>query len=93
MRGVTVGSDGLCLLGEDLPWADGVVYLGPDPHAPGVLFPTTRAPSEHPALVARALVARFGGPGPLAVVPSQRLVFPVGGATPVDADWIRRWLS
>lgn len=41
--------------GEDLPWADGLLWLGVDPAAPGLYLPTTREPDVHPALLARRI--------------------------------------
>jgi hypothetical protein len=35
----------LLVLGEDLPWADGVLWLGRDPAAPGLLLPTAMRPT------------------------------------------------
>lgn len=57
--------DLVVLLGESLPWVDGVIYLGSDPRAPGLFVPTaieTKAPLE---LVARSLLRR--SPPPVAV--------------------------
>lgn len=56
------------ILGDDLPWADGAVYLGDDA---GLLVPTTVRPS----LPAGVLRAAFG-PEALAVLPGRVLVGP-----------------
>ncbi len=45
----------ILVTGADLPWADGLLWLGVDPDAPGLYLPTTRAPEIHPALLARRL--------------------------------------
>jgi len=105
LQGVVAGSpaDLVVLVGEDLPWVDGVVYLGRDPLADGVLVPTNRAPDAPIDLVARAARAavagrtgdggsgdagsRHGG-GLIAVIPGVGLV-PLGGARPVDAAFVR----
>jgi hypothetical protein len=59
LRGVA--GDGLLALlgaGGDLPWTDGVSYLGRDPEAPLLLLPTTQEPAIHPRLLERALLER-----------------------------------
>ena len=79
LRGVA-GVDLLLVLGaaEDLPWVDGVGYLGVDPEAPRLLLPTTEAPELHPALLQRALLRPDASDparqAPLAVLPSGLLV-------------------
>lgn len=69
LRGVA-GPDLLLLLGpaEELPWIDGVSYLGVDPAAPALLLPTTLAPSVPPALLERALLRGPGREPPLALL-------------------------
>jgi hypothetical protein len=59
LRGVA-GRDLLVLTGEsaDLPWLDGVEYLGRDPLAPGLYIPTTLEPAPVAALLERALRQR-----------------------------------
>jgi hypothetical protein len=63
--------EALLLLGEtgELPWVDGVVYLGRDDSAPELLLPTTLSPSVPLDLLARALRKRLSANGPLAIVP------------------------
>jgi hypothetical protein len=55
------------LIGDDLPWADGVVYLGRDPAAPKLLLPTTLRPDVPLDLFERALLKKFED-APLAVI-------------------------
>jgi hypothetical protein len=77
----------IVVLGDaaDLPWLDGIVYLGRDPRAPSLLVPTFLEPDVPIELVERALLRR-AHPGPLAVVPlaplapSPSLVVPCGAA-------------
>jgi hypothetical protein len=90
LRGVA-GEDVLVLLGEAeaLPWADGVLYLGRDPRAPGLLLPTALAPDVPPDLLERALTARH--PAPLAVLPPR--IVPVGAARPVARARLAAWLD
>jgi hypothetical protein len=73
----------LLVLGEDLPWADGVLWLGRDPAAPGLLLPTAVRPEPAVELLARAL-ARFGPT--LAVIPELRRVVPLLGARPIARE-------
>jgi len=72
------GGDGwLVVLGEELPWADGAVYLGWDS---GVLVPTTSIPSPPVALLRAALPA-----GELVVLLPDRVLVadaPVRAADP-----------
>jgi len=50
-----VAGDGwLVVLGDDLPWADGAIYLGWDS---GILVPTTSAPAPPAAILRAALPA------------------------------------
>ena len=79
LRGVA-GEDVLLVLGaaEDLPWVDGVGYLGVDPAAPALLLPTTEVPELHPLLLQRALLRPGASDparrAPLAVLPTGLLV-------------------
>jgi hypothetical protein len=61
---------------EDLPWVDGVTYLGRDPLAPLLLLPTQHAPAVPVPWLERALIRQSGGDaGSLAVLPlSGRLI-------------------
>lgn len=81
-----VGADVLVLVGDDLPWVDGVAYLGWDG---GALVPTTLEPTTHPDLLRRAAA----GPDPSRLVvlqPGATLVCarPEAGA---DPQWLLRW--
>lgn len=63
--------DLVVLLGEALPWVDGVIYLGSDPRAPGLLVPTaieTKVPLE---LVARSLMRRCPPPAAVSLEPPR----------------------
>jgi hypothetical protein len=85
-----IGDAALLVLGarDDLPWADGAEYLGRDERAPALLLPTLLEPAVHPALLERALQARFPGvAGPLAVLPG--LVLPFAHASAIDAERLR----
>jgi hypothetical protein len=74
LRGVA-GRDLIVLTGEssDLPWLDGVDYLGRDPLAPGLYIPTTLEPTPSVVLLERALRRRAPQlAAPLALMPIGR---------------------
>lgn len=65
---VALGPEWTLVVGDDLPWADGVTYLGWDD---GLLVPTTLAPSTPAGLLRHSL------PGDvLAVLPGAVLTGP-----------------
>ena len=91
LRGLA--GDGLVLLaGESLPWADGAIYVAPDPSAPALWLPTQLQPAVHSVLVARALGLR-GHTGPHLLLPRHRVLVPLSSLRPVDSDWLRQWLT
>ena len=78
----------------DLPWIDGIVYLGRDPAAPALLLPTTLAPDVPPALLERAVLARLSGAAPpIAVLVDPPALVPLGEARPVDRGVLARWVE
>src|SRR6478752_2009668 len=92
LRGV-VGNELLLVLGDavDLPWSDGVVYLGREPSAPELLLPCT-ATSDVPApLLLRALLARHRARPPLALSFEPPLVFSVEEARPLSREALATW--
>ena len=44
------------VIGEGLPWVDGLVWLGVDPEAPGLYLPCVRVTEIHPALIASRIL-------------------------------------
>jgi len=93
LRGVA-GPGLLLLVGPDLPWADGVAYLGRDPDAPLLLLPTHLRPDVPVDLLQRALVDAHGGEGaPLAVLVDPPSVVGVLAARAVDRSALERWLE
>ena len=72
------GKNTLVLLGDeaDLPWVDGVLYLGRDPDAPSLLLPTRMQPAVPSAdVLERAVKNNFANiPPPIAVLPETRTV-------------------
>ena len=95
LQGVT--ADGMiAVIGatEDLPWVDGALYLGHDAAAPVLLLPTTLEPDLPADLLQHALAHRFpAAASPLALLPSDRLVIPLGGAGQISRRMLRRWLD
>jgi len=86
--------DLLVLLGDlpDLPWVDGVVYLGRDPHAPALLLPTTLEPRIHPALLERTLQRSLASQTvapPLAVLLGPPRLISLADARPVTPARLR----
>lgn len=64
LRGVH-GAGVVVLLGgpDDLPWVDGVAYLGRHADSPQVMWPTTEMPTVAPCVLERALGRHFQGVG------------------------------
>jgi hypothetical protein len=94
LRGVA-GPDLLIALGsgENLPWADGVIYLGRDPDSPLLLMPTTHGPSIPLQLLERALVARKDRLSPpLAVLLDPPLLVSTVAARPIARASLEAWL-
>lgn len=89
-RGVA-GEHALVLLGRDAPWAEGAVYLGRDPAAPGLWMPTRLRPDLDTALVSRKLRAD-GLVGPVALLPEQGLAIPLADARPIEVERLKAWL-
>lgn len=85
----------LLVLGEqaDLPWIDGVTYLGRDDSAPELLLPTALAPSVPPAVLEAAIKARSAGASPIAVLMPSRLIVPCGVARAIDRARLVAWLE
>ena len=91
LRGVA-GADVLLVAGTDLPWVDGVLYLGRDPAAAALLLPTALEPSVPAHFLERALEARFGA-GPLAVLPDPPAVVAAGAVRPIARETLAAWLD
>ena len=65
-------SEWCVLVGDELPWIDGVIYLGILPGARNVLVPVHRRPQLHPELVMKAVTSIVGGPsGRVALIPDD----------------------
>jgi hypothetical protein len=93
LRGVA-GEAVLVVVGDALPWVDGVQYLGRDAEAPGLFLPTTLVPAVPLPLVERAVMLRRRTPvTPMAVVLEPPLLVPLDGARKVDRAVLRKWLN
>lgn len=86
----------LVLLGDHLPWVDGIVYLGREHEAPRMYLPTTLAPSVAPAMLARSVERQKPiADGPFALVPPLivPLIIPLAAAMPLDRSRLEAWLA
>jgi len=95
LRGVG-GVDFLLVLGavEDLPWCDGVHYLGREPGTPELLSPCAETSNVPPALLLHALSERFESAHlrtPIAVSFDPALVVPVADAQPLSQSLLGSW--
>jgi hypothetical protein len=83
-------------LGEakDLPWVDGVTYLGRDPAAPRLLIPSMLRSNVAIDVFERA-IARHAGtlPGPWAVLASPPRLFSVANAAIINRGHLAHWLG
>jgi hypothetical protein len=84
----------LVLLGpeRELPWADGVVYLGHDPRAPLLLLPTYCEPDVPLDLFEQRIVAGLQ-PAPIAVLPHAKRLIAVGHARVLERAALQQWLD
>ena len=69
----------------DLPWVDGLVYVGQDQDAPSLWLPTTLRPDVPLDLLQRAILARAPASAAPVVVLVDGLI-PMGGARPVTRE-------
>lgn len=92
------GRGWLLVVGEGLPWVDGIRYLGRHAAAPRLLLPTALRPELEGGIAAEGLldaaIARrcAGRSGPFAVVPALGLV-EAGAALPVDRAGLEAWAA
>lgn len=94
LRGVG-GPQALVVLGAepDLPWVNGVTYLGRDERAPALLVPTQLEPDVALPLYQLALLRECAAPpGPVAFLPAAGLLVPIGGAQPIERERLAGWL-
>jgi hypothetical protein len=72
----------LFIVGADLPWVDGVIYLGKDTEAPSIFLPTNLLPNIPLDLFEKSLLSRFSEQKPFAVVQNQ--IIPIGKMHPIS---------
>jgi hypothetical protein len=78
---------------SDLPWVDGVSYLGIDPDAPTLRMPTTLAPSVASDIFERAIQQRIKGQPVVALLPDPLRIMSLDGASRwTRGDW-QTWLQ
>jgi hypothetical protein len=78
----------------ELPWVDGVVYLGRDPEAPALLLPVHRRPAVPLPLFERALLKAFPATRPpVAVLWEPAVCASVAAARPIVRESLVRWLE
>lgn len=88
-----VASDDLVLvLGplSELPWTDGVLYLGKEPGAAELMLPTTLCPSVPRGLLCRAMLATQVAP-PVAVLPDPPTLISLAQALPLSQRALLDW--
>jgi hypothetical protein len=91
-----VGAPGLLvILGPEpqLPWVDGVVYLGHDAESPSLLFPTCLEPSVPAALLERALTVTHLLRGPCALLLDPPAIVPLAEARTLARASLIKWLE
>ncbi len=85
-----VGAGLLVALGPELPWVDGVEYLGAEPDAPHLLFDCRVAPSVSASILSSAVRARV--PGRVAWLSGPSLLVPLARAEAFHAPaWASGW--
>jgi hypothetical protein len=94
LRGVA-SPDAVVVLGQgdDLPWCEGIAYLGQQSEAPELLLPCAVAPSVPAPLLLGALKLRFAGElrAPCAVWLEPPLVISVAEAQTLNAARLAEW--
>lgn len=93
LRGVA-SADTVLVLGnrDDLPWCEGIAYLGHDPDAPELLVPCAVTPDVPAPLLLRALQQRFAKlRPPCAVWLEPPLVLSVADAQTLDPGRLQSW--
>jgi hypothetical protein len=95
LKGVA-GDDVLVVLGEpgDLPWVEGIAYVGRDPRAPALYMPTNLEPVVLPDLLQAAVLRKSaGGVPPVVILPSPAVIVAVGSGRPIERAALETWLG
>ena len=93
LTGVASDRGLVVVAGDQLPWVDGVLYLGRSEAAPALLLPTALEPTVPEALLEQAVSRQVGRVAPVAVIPAPPLLVPVAAARPLSAPVLRHWLA
>ena len=75
---------------EDLPWANGVCYVGRCPEAPALFLPTILDCTPHPQLVLTRLLVELKE-APVLVCPSLSLMMSVAQTTMISSSALKSW--
>lgn len=79
---------------DQLPWVDGIRYLGKDPLAPKLLLPTAEQPDVPLGLFERAITEKAGIAGPLAVLaPPLASIISLHSALPLSVKKLRELIE
>lgn len=84
---------GIALEGDDLPWADGALYLGRDADAPLLLLPAHLRPDAPLGLFQRAFLRglkRELAP-PIALWPSEKTAIALANGLPLSRAKLEYW--
>jgi hypothetical protein len=94
LRGA-VGPQFIIVMGDaqNLPWVNGIVYLGRSPAAPSLLLPTALEPDAPVALLERAVARRLPNSQLTALLTDPFLLAPVAVAQPIARDALRTWME
>ncbi len=91
LQGVA-GTELIAILGtaNDLPWVEGIRYLGKDSLAPGLLLPCNRKPILSVGLLAAAINRQET---PLALLDKPGRLIPLIQARPIERSLLLSWLE
>jgi len=85
------GNDLIVIAGDQLPWIDGIEYLGRDDQ---LLLPTTLSPTVPVPLLARAIAFRHPDlPPPVAIVTAPDLLVSLAALAPIERTTLRLWME
>ncbi len=77
---------------SDLPWIDGIEYLGRDADAPSLLLPTYLLPNLPLQLVERAFLARNDLMPPIALLHQPDCAISLAMARRIDYQSLENWV-
>jgi hypothetical protein len=102
LRGVAGPTDLIVFgAGTELPWVDGIVYLGRDSAAPSLLVPTTSRPRAPMDVVDRAIRRRANAVlqrgdrkvSPVVILLNSRRILTFAEALPLEPRELEAWLE